>query len=142
MNKKLLYSIFAIIVLLGAAALIWFFTIKSDPKPPTKSGIPLSAMSIKQAFALSHTATCSSNNQSIKASVESLPGLGENSGIYTEEIYDVPAGTNVDVSISAYVSSSDTVTGSLAYSNEYGNYNFMLQKQNDVWRYVAFIRCG
>lgn len=142
MNKKLLYTIATVVVLLVAVSLVWLFISQNSSKSKTNQGMSLAAISVKQARGLRHTASCVGNNPATKATVEALPGLGENSGIYTEEIYDVPAGTNVDVSIATYDSPSYTLGGSLTYSNEYGRYNFLLQKQSDGWRYVAFIRCG
>jgi len=142
MNKKLTLIVIALIVLLSAALLVWFFISQHGSKANSNQGTPISAMSIQQARALHHTSTCLANNTQTKTTVESLPGLGEDSGIYTGEIYDVPAGTNVDVSVASYDEPSSTIGGSLAYSNQYGSYNFLLQKQSDGWRYVAFIRCG
>lgn len=138
MNKK--HFIVIVVLLLVVTSLVWYFI--SQSKPESNQGTPIAAMNIEQALALRHTSTCISNDASTKATVQSLPGLSEDSGIYTQQIYDVPAGTKVSVSIGAYDSPSNTFAGSLAYPSQYGSYNFQLQKQSDVWRYVAFIRCG
>jgi hypothetical protein len=54
---------------------------------------------------------------------------------------DVPAGTVVDVKIASF--SEDKVTGSDRYPAKYGNYNFVLAKQNGDggWRVTGFERC-
>lgn len=56
-------------------------------------------------------------------------------------LYDVPAGTNVDIHIATYA--DDTVTGSDHYPDKYGSYNFTLGKQkNGDWMFTAFTRCS
>lgn len=142
MNKRTVFIIVGVVVLLVAALVTWLIILTANSKPNANQGTPIAAMSIKQARELPHTATCVSNYPPTKATVESIPGLSEDSGIYVGEIYDVPAGTNVDVNIATYDSPSNTIGGSLAYQEPYGSYNFLLQKQDDGWRFVAFIRCG
>ena len=97
-------------------------------------------LSIKQALALPKNGTCLANNDTIKTTVEGQKGLGEDDGLWTSQIYDIPAGTVVNVNISSY-NQSDTITGSLSYPKQYGSYNFSVTKQADGWRYVRFVGC-
>ena len=101
---------------------------------------PLTSISTQQARALPTDETCLTNNSSIKTQVEKMDGLSEDFGPWTSHIYDVPAGTNVDVAINSY-NGSDSITGSLAYSGDYGSYNFTLTKQADGWGYTRFTGC-
>jgi len=146
MNKKIILIVVgAILVLIAAIVTLLIVTSNMSPYSSTSTanqGKPIPSMSTKQALGLAHTATCLSNYPPTKATVVAIPGLSEDSGIYAEEIYDVPAGTNVDVNIATYDAQSSTIGGSLAYAAPHGSYNFLLQKQSDGWRYVAFIRCG
>ena len=102
---------------------------------------PLTSISTQQARALPTDETCLANNSSIKTQVEKMDGLSEDFGPWTSHIYDVPAGTNVDVAINSY-NGSDSITGSLAYSGDYGSYNFTLTKQADGWGYTRFTGCN
>lgn len=55
-------------------------------------------------------------------------------------LYDVPAGTNVDVLIASYA--KDRVTGSEHYPAKYGSYNFAMGKQsNGDWQFTKFEHC-
>ena len=101
---------------------------------------PLTSISTQQARALPTDETCLANNSSIKTQVEKMDGLSEDFGPWTSHIYDVPAGTNVDVAINSY-NGSDSITGSLAYSGDYGSYNFTLTKQADGRGYTRFTGC-
>jgi len=140
MNKKI---IFIVIVIIAAAITTTVFFVQKNNKPEQnnkQSGSVLDVFSIAQARELPESGTCATNNSEVKTTAESQPSLGEDSGIYTGQIYDVPAGTNVDVNISSY-NPDTTVGGSLLYSEGYGSYNFTLTKQGGVWRYTAFTRC-
>ncbi len=107
----------------------------SQPAPQ-----PAASISMKSAQTLPKTDACFANNAPTKATVQAQPTLGEDDGFWTSYIYDVPAGTSVDVSIATY-DGSDTVTGSLAYSDTYGRYNFTAKKQSGEWRYTDFVGC-
>lgn len=54
-------------------------------------------------------------------------------------LFDIPAGTNLDVKIATY--SADEVTGSNQYEGDYGNYNFVLSRQNKDWVITEYLRC-
>lgn len=55
-------------------------------------------------------------------------------------LYDVPAGTNVDVLIASYT--KDQVTGSEHYPAKYGSYSFTMHKQsNGDWHFTKFEHC-
>ncbi len=54
-------------------------------------------------------------------------------------LVDVPAGTNVDVSIASHTATQ--VTGSDHYPPKYGNYNFQLSKQGGNWLVTNFAAC-
>lgn len=97
-------------------------------------------LSIKQVLALPKDSTCLVNNDAVKTAAQSQKGLGEDDGLWTSQIYDIPAGTNVDVNIASYTKDT-TVAGSLAYPKQYGSYNFTVTRQADNWRYTEFTRC-
>ena len=124
----------AIIIAVVAGIVIFVYTHNA-------AGAPLTSTSIQQARALPTDETCLANNSSIKTQVEKMDGLSEDFGPWTSHIYDVPAGTNVDVAINSY-NGSDSITGSLAYSGDYGSYNFTLTKQADGWGYTRFTGCN
>lgn len=141
MNKKI---IFIVIVIIAAIITTVIFFVQNNNKPTQnnkQTGSALDVFSIAQARELPESGTCATNNAEVKATAESQPSLGEDSGIYTGQIYDVPAGTNVDVNISSY-DPNKSVGGSLVYSDGYGKYNFTLSQQGSVWRYTAFTRCN
>lgn len=54
-------------------------------------------------------------------------------------IFDVPAGTELDVKIATY--SEGEVTGSNLYKGNYGNYNFTLTNQNGDWTVTKYQPC-
>ncbi len=137
MNRKRLVIIGVIVVAIVLVACVISFAIL---RPAPDNDTALNAMSTKQALALPKDAACLSNNASVKTQVEGLPSLGEDGGIWTEEIYDLPAGTNANVSVATY-DNSGSVTGSLAYPKQYGSYNFTLTKHSDGWRFTQFTRC-
>lgn len=95
----------------------------------------------RQAQVLPHSDKCLVNNAALKTRAEKQKGLGEEDGLWTSYIYDVPAGTNVDVSISSYDEGKGIITGSLAYPEQYGSYNFTLTKHMDIWSYSKFTGC-
>ena len=123
----------AIIIAVVAGIVIFVYTHNA-------ASAPLTSISTQQARALPTDETCLANNSSIKTQVEKMDGLSEDFGPWTSHIYDVPAGTNVDVAINSY-NRSDSITGSLAYSGDYGSYNFTLTKQTDGWGYTRFTGC-
>lgn len=136
MKKKFLLIIGIVIVALSAGGVIWYIATH-------QAGAALNSISTEQARALPKDTACLSNNSTTKTTVESLPGLGEDGGLWTGQIYDVPAGTNVDVNIATYAN-TDTITGSLVYPQQYGSYNFTVTKQSDGsdgWRFTEFTGC-
>lgn len=135
MNKKLVLIASVALVILIACG-VGFIILQYPPQRDTG----LKAISTKQALALAKNETCLSNSADIKTKVESLPGLAEDGGVWTGQIYDVPAGTNVEVNVATY-NTTDSITGSLAYPKEYGSYNFTLTKQSDGWRFTTFTGC-
>lgn len=120
-----------IIVLIGG-----FLLVRKDAN---SASIP-AFVGIKEARVLSKDDVCLANNASKKAEVQSQKGLSEDGGFWTSYIYDVPAGVNVDVNIADY-NGSNTVTGSLVYSDGYGSYNFTGTKQGESWAYTQFAGC-
>lgn len=54
-------------------------------------------------------------------------------------LIDVPAGTKVDTKFATY--SAGKITGSDRYPAKYGNYNFVLQKQDGNWKITRFTHC-
>ena len=98
------------------------------------------SISIEEARTLPKDSTCLANNAATKANVQSQKWLGEDDGFWTSYIYDVPAGTNVDINIATYDTKA-TIAGSLVYPKEYGSYNFTLTKQSEGWRYTKFDGC-
>lgn len=98
------------------------------------------SISIEQSQSMPSTDKCLANDVVIKREVQALNGLSEDGGIWTSYIYDVPAGTKVDVNVATY-NKKDIVTGSLAYDKHYGSYNFTITKQSDGWRYTQFSGC-
>lgn len=134
-NKKLLaivYMVTAIAIVLVGVFL--FMRAQSDDDHS------LSPINTDEARALSRGEQCLTNNASLKAQVEAQRGLGEDDGLWTSYIYDVPAGTNVDVNIATYTE-NNKITGSLIYSKPYGSYNFTLTKKSDAWSYSKFTGC-
>ncbi len=123
-----------VLVIIGVVGSIWLHKANMTKSTPYKS------LSMKQAIALPKDGACATNNATVKKQVESQRGLGENDGLWTSQIYDVPAGTNVEVNITTY-SRNDTITGSLIYPEQYGSYNFTVTKQSDEWRYTKFTGC-
>ncbi len=133
-HKKIFVS--AGIVVVAVALIVSILLIRANA-----NGASLPAfIGIKDARVLPQDGKCLANNATTKARTEAQQGLGENDGFWTSYIYDVPAGTNVDVNIATY-NETDSVTGSLVYSNNYGSYNFTATKQANEWRYTAFTRC-
>lgn len=55
-------------------------------------------------------------------------------------LIDVPAGTNVDIKLATY--STTTATGSDYYPDKYGTYNFAMSKDSSGWRITEFKRCS
>lgn len=104
------------------------------------SRLPAS-ISMKKAAALPKNAACLANNETARKKAQSQPSLGEDGGFWTSYIYDVPAGTRVDVNIATINDKGAVVTGSLAYSDTYGHYNFTATKETDGWRYTQFTGC-
>jgi hypothetical protein len=98
------------------------------------------SISMKQSQAMPSTDKCLANNAAIKREVQALKGLSEDGGLWTSYIYDVPAGTNVDVNVATH-NKKGVVTGSLAYDKPYGSYNFTITRQSDGWRYTQFSGC-
>ena len=145
MNKKtwLIIGISAAVVIVAACVVVAIAQENSKTSASesvNNESSALRAMSIEQARALSVDEACLVNDPGVKAKAQSVSGLSEDSGVWTGEIYDVPAGTNVDVSVATY-NGTDTVTGSLAYGDQYGSYNVTLNKQSDGWRYTQFVGC-
>lgn len=135
-NKKILVIISAAIVVIAAvliSGLLLTHTNANGISQPASIGI-------KDAKVLPKDNKCLANNVATKTQVQTQKGLGEDGGFWTSYIYDVPAGTNVDVSIATY-NGNNVVTGSLAYSNQYGSYNFTATKKADEWRYTSFEGC-
>jgi|GEM_PF-1557002 len=149
MNKKLLAG--TIIVVIVVAGALWFaFSGHASTNDNMSNmsgmdmsnmGMPIDAMSTKDALNLSSSGKCLANDAAIKTQVEKLDGLAEDSGKWSSEIYDVPAGTNVQVNVATY-SDSDMVTGSLIYPEQYGSYNYMLMKSGGSWQFTQFTRCN
>lgn len=135
-NKKLVISaliVAAVSIVAALSATIALYVNANETPQPTSIGM-------KDAQALPESGTCLANNPSVKTEVQAQKSLGEDDGFWTSYIYDVPAGTNVEVRIATY-NGRDMITGSLAYSNQYGSYNFTASKQTDGWRYIKFTRC-
>lgn len=135
-KKIIIISIFVAVVVL--LVVVGGFLLTRNQKNDTVSE-PVS-ISTDQALALPRDSQCLINAAAIKTKAQAQKGLGEEDGLWTSHIYDVPAGTNVNVSIATY-NGSDTVTGSLEYSNGYGSYNFTVTKKVDDWVYTRFIGC-
>lgn len=108
-------------------------------KPLEKDGSPIGAIHTKKALSLPRTELCLANVPGSKTIAEKQPGLDENSGVWTGEIDDVPAGTNVRLNVATYT--GDKVTGSLEYPTQYGSYNFTLHKETGGWYFIRFTGC-
>ncbi len=134
-NKTVILASLAVLAVIAAlvGAVLLTRTNANGASQPASIGI-------KAARVLPQDGTCLANNAAIKAKVHALPMLSEDGGFWTSYIYDVPAGVNVEDSIATY-NGTDTVTGSLAYSDNYGSYNFTATKQANEWRYTKFARC-
>ena len=130
----------AIVIAVYGIVLVQGYTSSNALAGTKNTDNAMRAISTEQALALSSDAPCLVNDTATKTKAQSIPALSEDSGIWTEEIYDVPAGTHVDVSVASY-NGTDTVKGSLLYSGQYGSYNVTLTKQNDGWRYTQFTGC-
>lgn len=135
MKNKLIVIIGAVVIIAGGAI---YLAVQHNS---AQASTGLAAINTKQALALPRDAACLANNDSIKTQVEALPQLSEQAGPWTSQIYDVPAGTNVDVNVNNY-NGGDTVTGSLIYPKQYGSYNYTLTKQTDGWRFTQFAGCN
>ena len=135
-NKKIVLftSVAAVVVVVALAIGILLIRVNAN------SASQPASISMKDARALPEEGTCLANDAAVKAKAQAQPVLSEDGGFWTSYIYDVPAGTNVDVNIASY-NGSDIVTGSLAYSDGYGSYNFTATKQSSEWRYTRFARC-
>lgn len=136
--KRLSIAVPIIGVILAAAMIIGANITRANAQDDLGN---LTSISMKQASALPKNSPCAPNSATVKGQVQRINGLNEEAGPWTSYIYDVPAGTNVDVNIASY-SGEDTVTGSLIYSDNYGSYNFTLTKQSGGWRYTAFTGCN
>ena len=136
-NRKITIAASLVGVLIVAGVIGSALLIKANATGSNASYKPLS---MKQALALPKDGVCLANNDTVKTTVEGQKGLGEDDGLWTSQIYDVPAGTVVDVNIASY-NESDTITGSLVYLKQYGSYNFTVTKQADGWRYTQFVGC-
>lgn len=123
-----------IVVITIAATAIFITQTRANQSPQ------LSPITKEDAKALAATERCFANDPTIKSQVVAQPHLSEDAGPWTSYIYDVPAGTNVDVNIATYTDASK-ITGSLAYSEPYGSYNFSIEKQGEEWRYTHFTGC-
>lgn len=135
-NKKIVIFVSIAALVVAVALIAGLVLTRTDANGASEPA----SISIKAARALPKDNKCLANNATTKSKVQAQEGLSEDGGFWTSYIYDVPAGTNVDVSIATY-NGSDSITGSLAYSDQYGSYNFIATKQADGWRYTHFANC-
>ena len=86
---------------------------------------------------LSYGMTCLATNSTLTIPTNKRTVIEQ---LAMSHLYDVPAGTNVDVLLASY--SKDQATGSARYPAKYGSYNFAMKKQtNGDWQFTKFDRC-
>lgn len=130
----------AILIAIGAAS-VWILLLnrpEESQAPPTETSESL-LTSNRYAEAReepTHGLKCLGGDTAIDLPAEERTDIEYTS---MSHVYDIPAGTELDVNIASY--SDDTVTGSNLYEGDYGNYNFVLSKQNGNWAVTEYKRC-
>ena len=138
MSKKVWIGV-TVVVLATVGVFLAIALHGNGAKALESGGKPIDDIRTKQALALPKTESCLTNVPKVKAAAEKQQGLSEETGVWTGEILDVPAGTQVQVNVASY--HIDTVTGSLLYPPKYGSYNFTLHKQPGGWYFTRFTGC-
>lgn len=139
MNKrKLTYAAIVIVVLgiLGAAYMLSRPEKINTPKAETTNSSLTSNRYAEARISPTNGLACLEENSLININPDELTEIEYTS---MSHVYDVPAGTNVDVMIASY--SDEKVTGSNLYDGDYGNYNFVLSKNNGEWAVTEYKRC-
>jgi len=128
MNKKLLYGLLGIAVIV---AVIGFIISKHTTSTPT-------TVANAQKVAIANRPACKADNsKALNLSASEQNAVGEAAVSF---IIDVPAGTNADVHIAT--DNGKVVTGSTIYPGTYGRYNFTATNQGGgVWKVTSYTAC-
>lgn len=140
MNKRsVTYVVMSVLVLGVAGALILMLTRtdKAQTPEPAVSDSPLTSNRYAEArVSPTNGVACLEEDSAITIRAEERTEIEYAS---MGHVYDVPAGTYLDVKIASY--SDEKVTGSNLYEGDYGNYNFVLSKQDGKWAVTEYKRC-
>lgn len=130
-NKRVYIGI-GVAVLIGGGIAVFMMNRLATPVPSLSSG-----MTYANAKRLPVTASCLVADDSLTISASQRNNIEQTA---MSHLYDVPAGTNVDVLIASL--SDDMMTGSDRYAGDFGSYNFSLKKvTNGDWHFTSFERC-
>lgn len=133
MLKRKAVVVVSLVVVAAVIGTLLYMYLRPTTLPIAAEGIPYA-----KAKKMPVVASCVDENHALHLTSEQRNGVEQGAMSY---LYDVPAGTNVDIMISAY--SQNAATGSARYPAKYGSYNFTLQKDTrGDWRFTTYEHCA
>jgi hypothetical protein len=123
------------ILIVALVSVTAYFASRSATAPSSQQA--RYSISAAKAMSMPITEKCLAKNDALTISASDRQIVER---VAMSHLFDIPAGTNVDVLLATY--SQQQVTGSDRYPAKYGNYNFTLAKQaNGDWQFTKFEHC-